>query len=82
MAPDTKSSVFGAEWRSKDKAGSSGLYALPGFESVTVLRIQIVTVAQAMELRGRAVRFPARGDGGFKRSAKEEDGGRQGAMDV
>ena len=64
------------------EAAGAGLYALPGFEAMTVPRIQIVTIEDAMQLRDRAVRFPARGDGGFRRAAKEEDGGRQRAMDV
>jgi site-specific DNA-methyltransferase (adenine-specific) len=64
------------------EAAGAGLYALPGFEAVTVPRIQIVTIAEAMELRDRAVRLPARGDGGFKRAAREEDGGKQAALDL
>lgn len=64
------------------EAAGAGLYALPGFEAVTVPRIQIVTIEQAMALRDRAVRFPARGDGGFKRAAKEEDRGAQRAFDL
>jgi len=64
------------------EAAGAGLYALPGFEAVTVPRIQIVTIEQAMALRDRAVRFPARGDGGFKKAAKEEDGTRQSKLDL
>ena len=64
------------------KAAGAGQYALPGFEAVTVPRIQIVTIEQAMTLRDRAVRFPARGDGGFKRAAVEVDSSRQQALDL
>ena len=64
------------------EAAGAGQYALPGFETVSVPRIQIVTVEQAMALRDRAVRFPARGDGGFKRAVKEVDASRQTALDL
>ena len=64
------------------EAAGAGTYALPGFENVTVPRIQIVTIEQALELRDRAVRFPARGDGGFKKAAREEDSRAQGALDL
>ena len=64
------------------EAAGAGQYALPGFEAVTVPRIQIVTIAEAMALRDRAVRLPARGDGGFKRAAREQDTRSQGALDL
>ena len=64
------------------EAAGAGTYALPGFENVTVPRIQIITIEQALELRDRAVRFPARGDGGFKKAAREEDSRAQGALDL
>ena len=47
-----------------------------------VARIQIVTIGQAMALRDRAVRLPARGDGGFRRAAREGDARLQGALDL
>jgi hypothetical protein len=49
---------------------------VPGLAG-SVPRIQIVTIAEAMELRDRALRQDS-----FKRTAREEDGGRQGAMDL
>lgn len=55
-------------------------FELSGFAPVP--RIQIVTIEQAMALRDRAVRLPARGDGGFKRAAREEDVRSQGALDL
>ena len=64
------------------EAAGAGQFALPGFESISVPRIQIVTIEEAMALRDRAVRKPASGDGGFKRAAKEVDQTRQGAMDL
>ena len=64
------------------EAAGAGQYALPGFDGVTVPRIQIVTIEQAMALRDRAVRLPARGDGGFKRAAREGDARLQGALDL
>jgi site-specific DNA-methyltransferase (adenine-specific) len=47
-----------------------------------VPRLQIVTVQQALRLRDRAVRLPARRDDGFRRAAREEDRGAQGAFDL
>ena len=44
-------------------------------------RVQIVTNERAIALRDRAVRLPARLDS-LKRAAREEDGTRQGAMDL
>ncbi len=64
------------------EAAGAGLYALPGFEAVTVPRIQIVTIAKAMKSRHQAVRFPAHGDGGFKRAAKEVDATAQGRLEL
>ena len=61
------------------EAAGAGLCAIAGFASVP--RIQIVTIEQAMALRDRAVRLPARVDG-FKRAAREEDGTRQKALDL
>ena len=47
-----------------------------------VPRIQIATIAQTMALHDRAMRFPARGDAGFKREAKQGDSGRQKPLDL
>ena len=55
------------------------MYELPGFAPVP--RIQIVTIAQALALRDRAVRLPLAQDS-FKRAAKEVDGTQQGALDL
>jgi site-specific DNA-methyltransferase (adenine-specific) len=62
------------------EAAGAGLYELPGFAPVP--RLQIVTIAEAMRLRDRAVILPARRDDGFKRAAKEVDRGAQGALDL
>jgi site-specific DNA-methyltransferase (adenine-specific) len=62
------------------EAASAGLHEEPGFAPVP--RLQIVTVEQAMALRERAVQLPARRDDTFKRAAREEDAGRQGALDL
>jgi site-specific DNA-methyltransferase (adenine-specific) len=61
------------------EAAGAGLCEIAGFAAVP--RIQIVTIEQAMALRDRAVRLPARVDG-FKRATREEDGTRQGRMDL
>lgn len=47
-----------------------------------VPKIQIVTIEEAMRLRERAVQVPLRRADTFKRAAREEDGGRQGALDL
>jgi site-specific DNA-methyltransferase (adenine-specific) len=62
------------------EAAGAGQYEMAGFAPVP--RIQIVTVEKALELRDRAVHLPARGDGGFKRAAVEQDRGAQGALDL
>ncbi len=62
------------------EAAGAGQYILPGTD-LSVPRIQIVTIEQAMELRDRAVRVPLV-QASHKRAAREEDGGRQGAMDL
>ena len=62
------------------EAAGAGQYELPGFAPVP--RIQIVTIAQAMALRDRAVRLPARRDDGFRKAAREPDGRAQGALDL
>ncbi|EEW25863.1 site-specific DNA-methyltransferase [Rhodobacter ferrooxidans] len=61
-------------------AAAAGQFELPGFAPVP--RLQIVTIEQAMELRDRAVKLPARRDDGFKRAAREVDGAAQGALDL
>ena len=62
------------------EAAGAGQYELPGFAPVP--RLQIVTVAEALKLRDRAVRLPARRDDGFRRAAREEDRGAQSALDL
>jgi len=62
------------------EAAGAGQYELPGFAPVP--RLQIVTVAEALKLRDRAVRLPARRDDGFSRAAREEDRGAQSALDL
>jgi site-specific DNA-methyltransferase (adenine-specific) len=62
------------------EAAGAGQFELPGFAPVP--RLQIVTIAQAMQLRDRAVRLPARRDDAFRRAAKEQDTGAQGALDL
>ena len=47
-----------------------------------VPRLQIVTVEEAMRLRDRALRLPARRDDAFKRAAVEKDPGAQGRLDL
>ncbi len=62
------------------EAAVAGQYTLPGLAG-SVPRIQIVTIAEAMELCDRAVRVPLV-QASHKRAAREVDGGRQGAMDL
>lgn len=62
------------------EAAGAGQFELPGFAPVP--RLQIVTIAQAMELRDRAVRLPARRDDGFRRAAAEVDTRAQGKLDL
>ena len=62
------------------EAAGAGQFELPGFAPVP--RIQIVSVEEALKLRDRAVRLPARRDDGFRRAAREEDRGAQGALDL
>jgi site-specific DNA-methyltransferase (adenine-specific) len=47
-----------------------------------VPRLQIVTIEEALQLRDRAVRLPARRDDAFKRAAREKDAGTQGSLDL
>lgn len=62
------------------EAASAGLHEEPGFAGVP--RLQIVTIEEAMKQRERAVQLPARRDDAFKRAAREEAHGRQGALDL
>ncbi len=62
------------------EAAGAGQYEMPGFAPVP--RLQIVTVADAMALRDRAVRLPARRDDGFKRASAEVDTRAQGKLDL
>jgi site-specific DNA-methyltransferase (adenine-specific) len=62
------------------EAAGAGQFALDGWSPVP--RLQIVTIAEALALRDRAVRLPARRDDTFKRAAREEDRGAQGALDL
>jgi site-specific DNA-methyltransferase (adenine-specific) len=62
------------------EAAGAGQYELSGFAPVP--RLQIVTVQEALKLRDRAVRLPARRDDGFRRAAREEDRGAQSAFDL
>ena len=61
------------------EAAGAGQYTLPGTD-LSVPRIQIVTIEQAMELRDRAVRVPLV-QASHKRAAREVDGAAQGALD-
>ena len=61
------------------EAAGAGLCDVAGFGAVP--RIQIVTIEQAMALRDRAVRLPARIDS-FRKAAREEDGTRQQVLDL
>jgi site-specific DNA-methyltransferase (adenine-specific) len=60
------------------EAAGAGQFEMDGFSPVP--RIQIVTIQQAMELRDRAVRLPAKFDN-FKKAAPEVDTTRQKALD-
>jgi len=62
------------------EAAGAGQCEIEGFAPVP--RIQIVTIEEAMALRDRALRLPARRDDAFKRAAREEDRGAQGALDL
>jgi site-specific DNA-methyltransferase (adenine-specific) len=62
------------------EAAGAGQFTLPGTD-LSVPRIQIVTIAQAMALRDRAVRVPLV-QASHKRAAREEDGAAQGALDL
>ena len=72
LAPPTKPMVT--------EAAGAGQHEEPGFQPVP--RLQIVTVEEALGLRDRAVRLPARRDDAFRRAAKEPDRDAQGRFDV
>jgi site-specific DNA-methyltransferase (adenine-specific) len=61
------------------EAAGAGQFNLAGIDQ-PVPRIQIVTIAQAMELRDRALKIPVRFDN-FKKAVAEEDTTRQKALD-
>jgi site-specific DNA-methyltransferase (adenine-specific) len=62
------------------EAAAAGQFTLAGFTPVP--RLQIVTVADAMRLHHRAVDLPARRDDTFRRAAREQAPGSQGALDL
>lgn len=62
------------------EAAGAGQFQMEGFDPVP--RIQIVTIEQAMELRDRALRLPARRDDAFKKAAVEKDTKSQGKLDL
>jgi len=62
------------------EAAAAGQFEMEGFHAVP--RIQIVTIEEALELRDRAVRLPARRDDTFKKAAREEDTRAQGKLDI
>ncbi|WP_323035753.1 DNA methyltransferase [Pararhodobacter sp.] len=62
------------------EAAGAGQFELPGFSPVP--RLQIVTIEEALHLRDRAVRLPARRDDGFKKAPREERTSNQGALDL
>ncbi len=61
------------------EAAGAGLFGMEGFEAVP--RLQIVTIEQALALRDRAVKLPARRDDAFRRAAREEAPERQGKLE-
>ena len=62
------------------EAAGAGQFQMEGFDPVP--RIQIVTIEQAMELRDRALRLPARRDDACKKAAVEKDTKSQGKLDL
>ncbi len=65
----------------RTEAAAAGQHAPEGVAG-GVPRLQIVTVEDAMRLRDRAVALPLRRGDTFRRAAREEEAGRQGALDV
>ena len=62
------------------EAAAAGQFEAEGFQPVP--RIQIVTIEDAMALRERALRLPARHDDTFKKAARETDRTAQGRLDL
>jgi len=62
------------------EAATAGHFEMDGFNAVP--RSQIVTVEDAMALRERAIRLPARRDDTFKRAPTEKAAKRQGSLDL
>jgi len=62
------------------EAAAAGQFTMEGFDPVP--RIQIVPIEEALTLRDRAVRLPARRDDTFRRAAREEDKTAQGKLDL
>lgn len=62
------------------EAAGAGQFTLPGTD-LSVPRIQIVTIEQALALRDRAVRVPLV-QASHKRAAREVDARSQGALDL
>ena len=62
------------------EAAAAGPFAMEGFAPVP--RLQIVTIEEALALRDRAVKLPARRDDAFKRAAREEAPERQGRLEL
>ncbi len=62
------------------EAAAAGQFALDGFTPVP--HLQIVTVEDAMRLHHRAVDLPARRDDTFRKAAREDRTGAQGALDL
>ncbi len=61
------------------EAAAAGQFEMDGFSPVP--RIQIVSIEEALQLRDRAVRLPARRDDTFKKARRESSSG-QGALDL
>jgi site-specific DNA-methyltransferase (adenine-specific) len=60
------------------EAAGAGLFEMEGFAPVP--RVQIVSIEEALALRDRAVRLPARRDDAFRKAAREEAPARQGSL--
>jgi len=58
----------------------AGQYEVEGFAPVSCH--QIVTIEETLRLRHRAVDLPSWRDDAFRKSAREEDRGAQGALDL
>jgi site-specific DNA-methyltransferase (adenine-specific) len=63
------------------EAAAAGQFVAPGHDN-PVPKIQIVTIEAAMRLRDRAVQVPLRRSDTFRKAAREEDRGAQGAFDL